>query len=87
MKLPDHIIDRAEALSIADQCLVHRYLYYILCRPMLTDREYDMLERDASNRDDTPIDHPIHKPGSDLASSYPQEIADLALQIHHPELH
>jgi hypothetical protein len=86
MNLPENLLLRLEALSPADQCLVHRYLYYVESTPVLQDREYDMLERMATNDPDTPVDHDILRPGSDLASSYPQTIVDLALQVLHREL-
>lgn len=63
-------------LSIEDQCLVHRYLYYVKARPIISDYEYDMLERKAVLT--APKDHPIHSSGSDLEDSYPQNIKDIA---------
>jgi hypothetical protein len=86
--LPEYLIPRLETLSLADQCLIHRYLYYILNAPILQDREYDMLERAATHEsEDIPVDHPIWRPGSDLRESYPENIADLALLIHTKLLH
>lgn len=87
MNLPEHLVLKLQNLSTADQCLIHRYLYYILNAPALTDRDYDMIERAATEDPDTPVDHAIHLPGSDLCISYPEAIADLALQIHHRQLH
>jgi NAD-dependent DNA ligase len=75
-----------EALTDADKCLVHRFLYYVLSRPIMHDFEYDQLERAASLDMHTPEDHPIQSPGSDLASSYPDEIQVIAYQLLHPEL-
>ena len=63
-------------LSIEDQCLVHRYLYYVKGRPIISDYEYDMLEKKAILT--APENHPIHSAGSDLESSYPQNIKDIA---------
>jgi NAD-dependent DNA ligase len=65
-----------EKLKIEDQCLVHRYLYYVKGRPIISDYEYDMLERKAVQT--APEDHLIHSAGSDLESSYPQNIIDIA---------
>lgn len=77
---------RLEALSLADQCLVHRVLYYVLMQPVMGDRQYDILERAATNDPDTPVDHLIHQPGSDLESTYPDEIVSMAYEITNPEL-
>jgi hypothetical protein len=81
LSIPDY-----SSLMPADQCLVHRYLYYVLCRPVLDDRTYDMLERDATQDPRTPFEHPIMRPGSDLESSYPDWAQVLAFQMLHPEL-
>lgn len=72
---------RYDALIPADQCLVHRMLYYVFNKPILADRDYDMLERRATNDPDTPVDHPIHRPGSDRAADYPDDIIDLVMEI------
>jgi NAD-dependent DNA ligase len=63
-------------LSVADKCMVHRYLYYVVFRPVLTDQVYDKLEREAV--ESTPEDHPIHQVGSDLERSYSEEIKRIA---------
>lgn len=90
------------ALPIYDQCLIHRFLYYVLSRPVMNDREYDMLERDANKeldkmemkllghlleeKDPGTFSHPLRLPGSDLEASYAPEIAGLAYKIAFPEL-
>lgn len=48
--------------------MVHRYLYYVLGEPVLSDHEYDHIERQA--RAVCPPDSPVHKVGSSLPSSY-----------------
>lgn len=63
-------------LPIEDQCLVHRLLYYVHSRPVLTDHEYDMLERDATAQ--ASDSHAIQRPGSDLLASYPPRLQELA---------
>ncbi len=63
-------------LNIEDQCMVHRYLYYVLFEPIISDYEYDMLEKEAEKV--APEDHPIHRHGSDLKSSYDKKIIDIA---------
>ena len=64
------------------QCLAHRYLYYVLNRPEISDYEYDKLERDALS--EVGETSPIHEPGSDILDSYPQEAIQYAkrLSIH-----
>lgn len=85
--IPAHpLIQEMLSLPVQDQCLVHRFLYYVLSRPIMDDRDYDMLERDAGKVLDHFPDHPLHKPGSDLEASYPPQIAVLAYKIAFPEL-
>lgn len=62
--------------NLADVCLAHRYLYYVLNEPIISDMEYDILEKEARKTADG--DHQINKPGSDLKSSYTTEIIKLA---------
>ena len=56
--------------DLENKIMAHRYLYYVLGKPIITDREYDELEKRASI---LPPNSPVHKPGSDLASSYTYE--------------
>lgn len=67
-------------LPIWDQCLVHRVLYYCYGAPVLTDREYDMLERDATLV--APKGHLLEKPGSDREETYDWSIINIARNIH-----
>lgn len=79
---------RYSDLSLPDKCLVHRYLYYVLGDPIVSDRDYDMMERDAvaeleanvslPDPDMDDLDHPLLRPGSDRPTDYPQRIRDLA---------
>ncbi len=55
-------------INIETQLLAHRYLYYVLSCPVITDYEYDALERAALGS--LPPESPLHKPGSDIASDY-----------------
>ena len=76
----DHpLMQELLALPLEDQCLVHRILYYVDSNPMITDREYDMLERDATRQ--AADNHPIQKPGSDLPESYPTPLRLLAARL------
>lgn len=94
--IPPDLKHTLESQPPQDQCLVHRYLYYVLASPLLTDRDYDMLERDGTQAlDDLEENlstcvvnpHPLMRPGSDIGSTYSQETADLALLIHNRILH
>ena len=65
-----------KGLSIADQCLVYRCLYYCYGLTPIPDYEYDMLEKEAIKI--APIDHSIHLPGSDRLVSYSEKIQQIA---------
>lgn len=52
--------------------LVHRYLYYVLSEPVISDYEYDAIEKEA--RKHLPIDNVVHQVGSSLPSSYPKDV-------------
>lgn len=66
-----------DELPVEDQCLVHRYLYYVMARPVLTDWEYSKLEVLAFIGEFSD-DHPLWKPGSDRAEDYPAHIIEIA---------
>lgn len=53
------------------KCLEHRYRYYVLNEPIISDYEYDILEKEAKKND---INGILNTPGSSLKSSYPEEI-------------
>ncbi len=57
-------------------CLAHRYLYYVLARPVISDYEYDMLER--SLPEDSVVWQSV---GADCANAYPQEAIELAKEM------
>ena len=59
-------------------CMVHRYLYYCMCSPVISDYTYDELEREASKEDP---DGPLSVAGCDYEPAYPQEIKDAARKI------
>lgn len=56
--------------------MAHRYLYYVKNTPVISDMEYDMMEREALQVVDE--NHPLHSPGSDMESSYSKEIKRIA---------
>ncbi len=67
--------------------LAHRYLYYVLCTPVLPDHHYDSLERKAWEILEG-VDSPVHSVGSSLDSSYSEEVKDFAINKilnPHPE--
>lgn len=59
--------------KLVKDCLTHRYRYYVLNQPVISDYEYDMLEREAKKVDTEGL---LNVPGSDLEESYPKEIID-----------
>lgn len=66
-------------LEIEKLVMAHRYLYYVLMSPVISDREYDLLELDAYEK--APSDSPVHELGSSLPENYSQEIIDLANEL------
>ena len=54
------------------EIMLHRYLYYVLAEPVISDMEYDMLEREA--RAFCPADSVVQGVGSSLPNSYSKEI-------------
>ena len=75
-------ITHRSVLKLANQCMMHRYLYYVVNRPILTDIEYDMLEKEATK--DLAKLHPNHaifKPGSSNDCDYHEFIKQKALDI------
>jgi len=64
----------AEELTLA-----HRYLYYVLLTPVLSDKSYDRVEEIALET--ASKDSPIRDPGSSLASSYSNETVALAAKL------
>ncbi len=85
-------MDRAEtAAQICrrrKQCIVHRYLYYVLTETLIDDFMYDMLERDLrvlveenpELAESLPYaeDCPTKHPGSSNLWDYPRELQYLA---------
>ncbi len=66
-------------MKIEDLCLAHRFLYYVLNQPVISDFEYDKLEKQALLVADE--DHAIKEPGSDLEDSYSEEIKEIAYTL------
>jgi NAD-dependent DNA ligase len=59
------------------EVLVNRYLYYVLDSNLISDYEYDVLERKA--RDVCETSSLVHGVGSSLSTSYPTHVAKEAL--------
>lgn len=60
-----------ELLELEKRLMAHRYMYYVEADPILTDAEYDRLDKAVTPW--LPEDSPLHKPGSDSASHYSEE--------------
>lgn len=54
------------------EVLVHRFLYYVMAEPVISDFEYDVIEREA--RAVLPPESVVHKVGSSLPTSYSAEV-------------
>ena len=59
--------------------LAHRYLYYVLGLPVISDFEYDKLEREHLKR--FPDSVSINKPGSDNPLHYSESVKQKALML------
>lgn len=58
--------------AVEDVLLRHRFLYYVKGTPVMSDYDYDRIEKIALTF--LPDNSVIRKPGSDLVSSYPEYI-------------
>ena len=65
--------------QLEHEIMVHRYLYYVECQPVISDYEYDILERKA--REVLPETSPVQGVGSSLPSSYTDKIIKDALKL------
>ncbi len=61
------------------QVMAHRYLYYVLATPVLSDAVYDQIEREARQICDP--ESPVHNLGSSLPSSYTSEQVSYAYEL------
>lgn len=62
--------------ELEDLTMAHRFLYYVECAPVLTDHEYDVIERKA--RAALPETSMVQKVGSSLESDYTDEQKKIA---------
>ncbi len=66
-------------MNIGTRIMAHRYLYYVLARPVISDRDYDALEKEAVAT--LPAEHPIHGVGSDNGNDYSAEVKQAAQDL------
>lgn len=72
----DDYVARWKDKRMENRILIHRYLYYVVADPRLTDGEYDVMEREAMAK--LPPTSPVHLVGSSNRESYSPEIIELA---------
>lgn len=72
-------------LSLFDKCLVHRYRYYIINEPLISDLIYDAYEKKAKEIG-IPKGHSLSYPGSDIVNNYSNEIIQIALSISEKDI-
>jgi NAD-dependent DNA ligase len=64
--------ERNELKQLAEEILFHRYCYYVLGMPQISDREYDALERELRKWDtEEQFEHILESVGSDRRADYP----------------
>lgn len=63
-------------MSLENTILAHRYLYYVKSTPVISDYEYDILEKEAIK--EIPDLNTI---SSDLESSYSEEVKNIANKL------
>jgi hypothetical protein len=73
------------------QCLIHRYLYYVLNQTLVPDQEYDRFERELRSlvanhpeiaaQVENHIFCPSRTVGSSLEENYPRNIGDRAISL------
>jgi NAD-dependent DNA ligase len=63
------------------ELMAHRYLYYILAEPVITDYQYDMREKAFRDKIGEDSKSPIMLPGSSLESSYTAEEVTTAFYL------
>jgi len=63
--------------ELEKEVMAHRYLYYTKYKPIISDYEYDVMEKKALK--EVSESSPLNEAGSDLELSYSQEVKDLAM--------
>lgn len=70
--IEDHQKEIAKMNDFGKNVMMHRYLYYVLGQPVISDWEYDKLEDEASKQPEN--DYLNHAVGSDTRELYSREI-------------
>ncbi len=87
-KLFREISDDSKRLKIISDMdnliMAHRYLYYVKATPVISDFEYDKLERKAKTI--IPSHHFINLVGSDRDCDYPEWVKKMALDLLNGEI-
>ncbi len=66
-------------LDLERHVLAHRYLYYVMGKPVISDARYDQLERRALLL--LPPASRVHQVGSSLDSDYAPDVIQHALRL------
>lgn len=63
--------------------MAYHYLYYVVCSPTISDRDYDALDREFLTLVPSGggVESPIHHPGSELPRSYTPDEVELAREL------
>lgn len=69
---------------LLNKVMALRHAYYVLNESLVTDEQYDVLEKQALLID--PQDHPIRLPGSDLESDYTQTYRDIVSVLRQKDM-
>jgi DNA ligase (NAD+) len=82
----------AQILRRRKQCLVHRYLYYVLNTPLIDDQQYDAFERELRTLVEQfphiaelvkyADDCPTKTVGSSMIGDYPRDLQMVAESLH-----
>ena len=65
-------VKKLTPMQLEFEVMVNRYLYYVLADTVISDYEYDIIEREA--RSVLPESSPVHGVGSSLPTSYSDNI-------------
>lgn len=64
-----------------DLLLAYRFLYYVYGTPIISDTDYDHLEKEELNFGSVSKDSPLNRPGSDNPDDYPKAVKALAIYL------
>jgi len=65
--------------KLLNKCLALRYCYYVENISIISDYDYDVLEKKCQAF--APEDSIIHRPGSSLSCDYPIEVIEIAKSL------